>query len=356
MVVEHFIIFCSLLGVGLGFFQPVLKDEGLQCANYTCKPSSMQFTNTTCAFYDNSGEQPVFYAHKCQSVKAPFCYTSFIGNSTCIRSPTAPLHTAWPGEKCSYTEDCSSHAVHGCLNGVCQGSELNESCLTHDDCNPGLRCLNQTCQPQLPVGGVGCSTDNDCVNGAGCNPSFDNPSQHSACYPYFSISNHFPVGDCSAINTNFLCNSGICQTYGTVYECMNPVKSPTLPNKCQSGFDCLSTQDPYFKQSQLIGQCVCGYNKDAQSYCSLFPGDDLAQKAMKSLVKWIQSTGIQKCNTNRRFNSACIQDYWGKRDYIDYMYYSLSYQLYPLLVDAEDCVQQTFLAGYYQAKKEYFII
>ncbi|CAG9316760.1 unnamed protein product [Blepharisma stoltei] len=320
------------------------------CPIYTCKTSGQSFVNSTCIFYTQTAKNPTYFINACSSVKAPYCTPSVMANSTCEANLPSPPLNAWPGEKCRSSSDCNSlHAPRGCVSGICVGSQVNEVCYTNDDCNPGLRCLNQICTPQIPIGQSQCTSDYDCVNSAGCNVA-DTP-QNSVCTPYFSISSHLPVGDCTADNVSYLCNSGLCMDNNGVYECMNLLSSKEFPNICQVDGDCYSTRDDFFPNGILYGTCYCGYNPTATSYCSIFPGDKPYLQVTAYLKKWIQSSNINSCNTMRRFDIQCMSDWWEKKEFNYYYYYLLSADLWPLIEGSEKCTQEVYLANWYQAKK-----
>ncbi|CAG9319221.1 unnamed protein product [Blepharisma stoltei] len=320
------------------------------CPVYTCKSVNQTFTNITCVYYTKSATTSTYYVNPCTSLKAPYCTPSVMANSTCEPTPSTPPLNAWPGEKCTKNSDCNSlHARGGCVGGTCVGSALNEICYTNDDCNPGLRCFNEICQPQIPIGQSQCTSDYDCVNGAGCNVA--NTPINSVCYPYFSIASHLPVGDCTSDNISYLCNSGYCMNNNGVYECMNTLSSKTFPNICQVDGDCYSTRDDFFPSGVLWGTCYCGYNPTATSYCSLYFGDKPYVQAITYLKKWIQSTNINSCNTMRRFNTECISDWWDAKDYSAYNYYTLNAYFWPLIEGSDNCTQQVYLPNWYAAKK-----
>lgn len=318
------------------------------CPIYTCKQSSQLFLNTTCVFYTPTATNPTYYVNPCSSLKTPYCTPSVDANSTCEANPSPPPLNGWPGEKCYSNADCSIHCS-GCVGGVCVGSQVGERCYTNDDCNPGLRCFNQVCAAQIQIGGSGCTSDYDCVNGAGCNVA--NTPSNSVCYPYFSIAPHLPVGDCTSSGTSYLCSSGLCMDNDGVYECMNLLTSRKFPQTCQVDSDCLSTRDDNFPNGELVGTCYCGYNPTATSYCTIFPGDKPYLLSTSYLKKWIQSTSIDSCNTMRRFTMVCMSNWWNKSDFNYYNYYSQSAFFYPLIEGSETCAQQVYLPTWYAAKK-----
>ncbi|CAG9325468.1 unnamed protein product [Blepharisma stoltei] len=318
------------------------------CPAYTCKTSSQQFVNSTCIYFTPTASTPTYYVSPCSSVKLPYCLPSTNNNSTCQAATPTPPVNAWPGEKCSSSSDCSSHASRGCINNVCVGGSQGDTCSVNDDCNPNYRCLGGICQAQIPVGGTGCVNDYDCVNGAGCNIA--KTSSESICYPYFSINQHLPVSSCSSNNLSMLCNSGLCMANNEGYECMAPVKSSRLPMSCQVDGDCMSTRDDYFPTGYLTGTCYCGYNANSASYCSIFAGDKPYLEYINYFKNWLQSTYIKKCNTMRRFTASCMKDWWTTKEYNLYMYYSLNADYYPLTVSGESCVQQVYLPQWWAAR------
>ncbi|CAG9329171.1 unnamed protein product [Blepharisma stoltei] len=340
-------LFSSFISVSCQDFNST-NDASLNCGSFACRLSNQTFTSNTCSFYAST--QNAYYIKKCSTIALNYCLFSSQQNSTCIGDQPPITSFAWPGEKCADSSDCNSHAKHGCIGGICVGAYLNEYCKTSDDCDPGLRCVNNTCQKQIPVGGSGCSTDYDCVNHAGCNTGTS--LQNSYCVSYYSIGDHMPVGACSKTNVGALCDSGSCMLNNGAYECMKSVKSTTFPKTCTSNSDCLSVPDSYFPNNgQLQGTCTCTYGKTGASYCSIFPGDSYAADKTKYLKIWIQSDFIDKCNTNRRFNMKCMSDWWGKSSYNNYVYNYMAAFDYPLYTNADNCVVETLLPDYYQAKK-----
>ncbi|CAG9326950.1 unnamed protein product [Blepharisma stoltei] len=327
------------------------KLKNNQCPLYQCKQDHQNFVDNTCVFYTPTVTQPTYYVTSC-SKRNPHCQAPVQRNSTCEGNPPSPPVNAWPGEKCSSSSQCSNHAKNGCVNSVCVGSLNGEACFTSDDCNPGLRCFNQQCVPQIHIGGTGCTSDYDCVNGSGCNLA--STPANSICFPYFSISNHLPVGYCSPTNSSMLCNSGLCMEYDGVYECMSQVSTAKkIPQQCSVDADCMSTRDDYFEYGQLMGSCLCGYNPSGNSYCTLFPGDEPAKQSSQYLIQWIQSSSINNCNTMRRFTGQCMSDWWNSKLNRAWNYFSLNAIYYPQLQGALDCVQPVFLAPWYQAKEAY---
>lgn len=315
-------------------------------ASYTCKTSSQLFASDTCSYFSSSNQ--VYYAKKCSKVASNFCFTVSNSNSTCIGSIPPPSTYGWPGEKCKSVYDCSSHASKGCISGICVGSNEREACITSDDCNAGLRCLSNICVPLLTLGQSGCNDDFDCENSYGCD--FNSDPEQNVCLPYYSVSDHFPIGFCPRNNVNPLCNSGVCIQNGAVAECLSKVKSTIYPKACSSQSDCASVPDPTYSNGSLIGECRCAYSNSTQSYCTLNPGDNPVVQRVNLIKQWIQSTSIDSCNTVRRFNLQCISQYWTKKQYNQYVFLLAQELYYPEQINSESCVQEVFLPDFYAAK------
>lgn len=326
----------------------------LDCDAYACKLPSQDFSPNTCVFYDDQDVYDTYWVTKCSGNTR--CAVTVNGNSTCEALPTPqPVTGLYPGEKCNANSECRENSSKGqeCIDNLCTGSVLKEICELNADCKPGYRCLDNQCELLIPVGGTDCSQDNDCANGAACNVTTS--TEKNRCVAYRSIPAHEPVGLCSQNQQSDLCQSGYCQVTGpSSYACIASQTSLNfVPMKCTSDVDCRSVPDDFFSEGQLYGTCQCGYNSKAQSYCTLFPGDSLMLKQTQVLLSWTKSEEINKCNTEHRFNTVCMSNWWSKSNYDMYMYYSLAVLNYPKLYDSEECVLNAYLSDYYAALQKF---
>ncbi|CAG9323637.1 unnamed protein product [Blepharisma stoltei] len=338
----------------------------MNCTAYTCKQKGQSFTSGTCVYYNSKAITPTYYVKPCSSSKE-YCPIAVEANTSCTKIPDTPIEITglYPGEKCTKDTECRTPSIEsgktGCVDNICTGQGETEGCESNPDCKPGLYCLSGTCQKQIAIGSYGCENDFQCANGAGCN--ITNEVEKNKCVAYRSIAAHQPVGECAADGTNALCASKYCQVtgqyqptegeYQNTYACLATVISNSyLPMKCSYDVDCRSVSDDFFTDGQVFGTCVCGHNKDAQSYCTLFPGDPIAEVAFGYFQKWLNGTDINYCNTEHRFNSYCMSNWWSKKNYEKYMFAAVFADSYPVVVDEDDCVAEVYDSVLYELSKE----
>ena len=304
------------------------------CSSYTCKLPTDYFLLNTCIYYKNSSIIPTYYAAPCYDLNNNYCPPSIKSNSTCTSAPVVQ-YLRYPGEKCYSVSDCGSYAIN-CIDQTCTGRLNGEICTGHEYCSPGLRC-NSTCIPQLNTGETGCLTDYDCNNYCGCDISL--ASQSGACIKYWSLKNGDSVKSCIN-NTNFLCASSTCNGN----QCVAGPISSVYPKKCYTNEDCSSNT------ANIFGTCTCGKNRNANSYCTLFNGDQPYQNYFAILQQWHSSVFVSMCNTIRRFSYICAGDRWDRKQsyYMNYyLYYS---NQFPEIIEFDSCIGDVYLSEYLQVK------
>lgn len=318
------------------------------CNNYNCKLSTQRFTTNTCVYY--SSKVLTYYVQPC-TTQDTYCPPDNQSNSTCQTLPNI-TNSGWPGEKCSTNNDCNFYAYKGCVSGICTGAPKGYGCHDSNYCNPGLYCNKRFCTPQIQVGQTGCSTDFDCVNGAGCD--FTGDVTNSTCVNYLSLAAHSPVSQCKK-NQNKLCKSSLCAELNGANYCVMQLNSFNyIPTPCQYSSDCVSTSDPFFGNNfELTSSCDCAYNTGSSRYCSLFPGDQPGQLYLNQLALWYQSAEMNNCNTLRRHDEDCMSSWWDSKNTTYYMWYNLNYKLYSFSQNTPDCVAQVYLQNWWEAKQNF---
>lgn len=304
------------------------------CEAYTCKHVSDYFLQNTCIYYTNISAIPTYYASTCYDSQASYCPPVQNSNSTCTLPPKVK-YLKYPGEKCHSDLDCNEFST-GCVKQTCMGKSLGENCLGHEYCNPGLKC-SQTCALQLPIGNSQCTTDFDCVNNAGCNKAEN--ENFGTCVEYFSLQANTLIKNCIE-NSSPLCESNSCKNS----QCIDPVQSVNVPQKCKKNSDCVSTDQ------SLNSECRCGKNRNGNSYCDLFYGDKAYLKYFEIVKEWQKSGFVMKCNTVRRFSPVCAGDRWDRKQsyYMNYyLYYSSQFAD---VVEFDLCIGKIYLAEYLEVK------
>lgn len=320
-----------LLSSSLAFdIQP--QGPSKTCNKYSCKPDSMQFSGKDCIAYI----QNTFYLKPCSMTDSDYYCPPITspGNSTCT-NPRIPVTKAYVGEPCSYDEMCYTN---NCKNYFCYGFDQGESCADSSECNAGLYCKANVCKNQIPAGGLGCKSDYDCVNSAGCN--------FGTCISYLNLKEGSVLDSCPN-NYNRLCASTSCT--GTM--CLPALTSSiSKPRTCSNDENCSSNS---WKDFSINSKCRCGFNPSGQSYCDLLPGDIEYQKYLQNLKAWITSPGILKCNTLRRFSDECMWQFWDIPIYDEYQYYAMFVANYPLIQNNDDCILKIYTLDYYNSKRLY---
>jgi hypothetical protein len=95
------------------------------------------------------------------------------------------------------------------------------------------------------------------------------------------------------------------------------------------------------------GNCTCGYNSEAEAFCTLFPGDDLYQNYYLSLENWLFSEISGRCNTQRRFNQYCIDSFWDEPNTQELQIFYAWYSNFSLIQHNPTCVKETLTANYW---------
>lgn len=315
-------------------FFVILFTAFAKCPMYLCKGSKQHFTENTCVAYLEGN----YYVGDCKSGNCSPAFGS--SNSTCSLETDLRVLTSYPGTKCNSSLECFSQF---CDQGVCKGLEKGQQCASNYDCGPGLFCNSTNkCSEQYESS---CSDDYSCKNNAGCNLN--------KCAKYFSLQQGELLSKCPGSNRNLLCISGTCATLNGQAICIEPLTNLVdYPYSCLLGSPCSSTSDPRTGLTQQ-SECICGLSKSGTPFCELFGGDKPSVQFFNSLKKWTDSKEIYKCNTMERLEQSCISSWWGKNDYIEFLYYYLLSQYYPYIADAELCVLSLYIPEYYSAYQQY---
>ena len=304
----------------------------LNCSSYVCQ-TNQNFLTQQC-IYAGKG---TYYLKTCKSSIVPYCPPIF-SNSTCLPTP-AKITTGvvWPGEHCKIDSDCK-YGV--CYQSVCNSKVFGMPCLVNDECNPGLFCSSNsnTCAFQLEAKEKGCTSDYDCVNGAGCNSGI--------CVLYYSLKPTATVDTCIN-NFNNLCINALCFSIGSFSQCASSVTS--YQGTCNVDSDCVSSNDPVV-HANFTSTCKCALSNPGASYCTQLPGDNEFSLYIKSMKNWVQLAQIRMCNTVRRFSSQCITNYYSQANILlEYMNYV---QSYPMIKNNAACTKKIYYQNYWRLVNE----
>lgn len=231
-----------------------------------------------------------------------------------------------------------------CQSSVCVGQLNQEICIDNSHCNPGLFCNNNNiCDYQIPAGKFGCENDEMCVNQALCN--FTGDPSSSACVNAYSLFSGSYIASCPESGYNRLCMFDICISNNGFYFCGDQVwLMNTIPVQCSSFEDCISQTDR-FVGGYYYSNCTCGYNPSGNSYCQLLPGDQPYLRYLKLIQIWLESPKLNNCNTQRRFISPCMAEYFADYLELSYQYYYVG--LYPMLQGNSDCIKDVMTTSFW---------
>lgn len=315
------------------------SNAALNCPKYQCKHDDLGFYLQQCLYF----QQQTYYVQPCSSKVVSYCQpTSAFSNITCTQPPKLPFKgIAWPGESCFNDTSC---AYGVCDNAICNSANFNNSCSVDDQCNPGLYCFSGICSFQLQIGQLGCTSDTDCTNNAGC---LMNSNGVGTCTPYYSIPAGTLIPGCNN-NVNTMCESGLCGSKNGQNYCAQSVSSAkALPYSCMQDTDCTSNPDTFLSMT-FTSKCQCSYSPTGQSFCGLFPGDAPYQNYINSLKTWFNSTYVLQCNANRRTNPSCIHTYMDTQEAIALNYNISLAQYYPLIQQNDNCTQYVYNQAYWE--------
>jgi hypothetical protein len=154
------------------------------------------------------------------------------------------------------------------------------------------------------------------------------------------------VSDCtSGGQSSMFCEDSSCvyNSAARIGKCISPFVSISNKENCVSYKDCIgeskvSDGTVYTKSTS----CQCGMNENATSYCSPQDGDLPAVNFRKAFRAFIEIGSLNRCNTEERFETNCINlsagSWWYKR--LMAAYYK--YYYYPQLVAIDSCIDDIF--------------
>ena len=310
----------------------VFQASALTCPKVKC--STSELPQSTCVKFIAD----TYHIQPCEESK--FCPFELDRTVECQEKPEQPQEKSWVGGACEVDSSCEHSS---CVGGVCKGKALNETCYLHEECDLGLGCIENVCQPLLKESQIGCTTDFDCEMNLGCNATYGN--RRGTCVEYFSLYYGTYVSDCSS-SSNSLCSSGYCSKvgeYSQVGICKDaPWSNKRLPSKCESSDDCTGENS----DSAVEGYCECGYDPEGSGFCAPLQGDYPGQQYLSVLKSIAYRTTNTLCNTARRFKYDCVEMI-GDWLLEDYQLAEWTYLSYPKLQANDECVKRTINRWYY---------
>lgn len=298
-----------------------------QCPMFSSTNTTSRWATNQCIFAAND----IYYDYRYISVQAnknacpvnTTCYATpnSYGNVTCSKT-----NLRYPGDYCSGNNQCESLS---CINNVCIGISLGQTCVYATDCNPGLFCnfTSFKCEYNVPIGGD-CTHSYACQNNLTCNLG--------TCIQLFSLAIGQAVDNATNYGYSQACASGFAAYDTTKLNkvCATaPISSGVVNALCNPGSVCNDSTGVYTKI------CQCGTNGNA--YCPTFEGDPAAVKMNSYHQKF--------ANYSTNCNSANIDAYCFKKSSSmmkNYENYYINYVQYydgPTLNGTED----SFLADLY---------
>ena len=306
----------------------------IDCNLYMCKTSSIQFSDTTCAYLQDK----TFYLEACADNHDCVAGTSSVANYTCQAESEGPY--AYPGESCKKDADCFTNI---CSENKCSGIS---ACSSDYDCSPGTYC-NGVCTEL--ISSTACTKDTQCEYGTFCHID-------GKCTPYFSIESGSSVTECPSDDICHKCASGfaLTKTYDATEEktctCTDVYTlTSESPHECTKSLDCIGLNS---KNEVIYSECECGYSKTGQGYCQLLPGNDAYAMYLKYFKKWVDSKKEANCNTARRFAIECAEDYMKEEDYYHLAYYRYKALMWPKIQNFDKCTKEIFASEYWEAKED----
>lgn len=302
--------------------------QAKKCYKYQCKGSDIKMNKNQCVKYSKG----TYHIQPCEGEKVcPPMNRPVYNPRNCVKQENN-FRKSFPGEPCDSNRDCIEDTLcqskqctgDGCVTDsdkddkddkddqddqtekYCLGGIAGAECETSSECHPGFYCHNSgqlcessVCAAQKAVGEA-CESTFECVNSAGC--------YNSTCTAFFTVKTGVEIEpeDCDIKGRAPLCETYSCQaqseTNTTVCITAPTSVSQTFPLQCTASANCQGSNTVQNVQSA----CRCGFNNAGASYCDLFTGDTQYLDYVVKLKAFVAS-GIEQCNTLRRFDKACYE-------------------------------------------------
>ncbi|CAG9335576.1 unnamed protein product [Blepharisma stoltei] len=349
-----------------GSFSNIFSEEiedAMTCNKFTCKMPDQNFAGNTCGYFVSANN--TVYSQPCED-ESLLCFSPNVSqNYTCVINDPFPI--ALPGDKCSKASDCYLLYSKSCTGGICIGLDLKDSCTSTFQCDPDSSCrkINGAwqCAALIEAGKTGCLNEYDCEYSAGCSIVSLNDTSKNTCIKYGSLTPGTKITNYTCNTNSNVCSSGLCgEDNNGNFVCTDEIiSSGQTPLSCPEAYSstgCISKEDIYLGHG-LNGSCLCAYNPNGDTYCSLQKGDAPYVALRNEYSKWQSSSAIKNCNTNWRYpalaNSKlqCAADYYDSKDYSAFLYRLLYVSYYVNIYGSEECVLKTLYPFYLQAKDNF---
>jgi len=64
-------------------------------------------------------------------------------------------------------------------------------------------------------------------------------------------------------------------------------------------------------------------------------------------LKWTNSSSINNCNTEHRFDDYCMKNWWDSKSYDYYVYYVSLVNNWALIQEADECALEVWASDFY---------
>ena len=324
-------------------------------ASSACPPSFCGTPGTNnCAAYNAVNAT---YSLQVCPASLPICPGLPAAVADAVSTCTIPLPvtaTLYHGQMCTLAAQCFSGT---CTAGFCVGLPLNTACSNSNVCANGLYCptgAGSVCTATVGEGAT-CSTgDILCSAGYMCYSNTTVTPATNTCVKLYSMADYAPVSTCN-LNSNPLCMSGQCATSGTntTHYCIPLTKNnKSTPTVCTVQTDCVTSVNSRIGAAST-SPCVCGYSAKGTQYCTLFPGDSYAAKAIASQKSWMKASTYANCNVMTADVDCAASQWTSNSDRSKYVYYYLMHSEMVGMVEADSCAVAIFYSDYAAAKAAY---